>query len=559
VNPQNNRVLVTLLCAGLGIGAVLLFLNLFWWPLQEYNRRIDELEQANSDKQAEVFQILRDKKKLQQWRVLSLPGVENLPKVKGAPPNPVEDRRKALNEADDRYSKYLRDLLKKHDVKYDQIPVGRVGDVKALPQVANNVPVYTPLQFRVDARGRLGNIVRMLEEFQTTPLLHRIRNLTIKRAEKTGAKASPGEPLAVSMLVEALVVNGSQQRGERLFAYAQPPLTVSAALLAARRWPAAGLGLLPWRELYAAAAVPQRRYGDIALKNIFEGAPPYRPPTVEVVVRKTPDLLTKTFLTDVTISTYADPAVPPSMQATVEDRLTERAIKLRKLPGWYTIPLLKCCDGNTVVWGQVVSIDTRGIVFRVRLFARDPAEEPEKLRFKKADAIYRLYKTDVYDLVKANVIREEEALRTYKVPAEYWQTLVKDKVVRERGGEFTFQHDLVRGRVLKSLGDGFVLIRLDPKYCSFRNDDDERVPPHHGYCRLSVAANLTSALQRPLKDSELRELQQTVAQAPEESSRNTLEVGEGDTPPRPGAADGTGQAAPGPRKRGTPLLPARYP
>jgi hypothetical protein len=516
-------VLVTLLCAGVGIGALLLFYNLFLGPLQEYNQRIEELTKANDDKEAQILQIVRDQKKLQAWRWLSLPGVENLRKEKGVLPNAKEDRNTAFAEAKNRYGKYLSDLLKSHGVAYDVSPHAEPLQVdKNIPEVGTGVPVYTSLRFRVEGRGKWANIVKMLEDFQATPLLHRIRNVTIKQAGGTGAKASPSEPLTVSLYVEALIVNGAQKRGDNL--YAQPPMVVAGGLLAVPRQPGAGLALLPWYKFYAAAVrAPKRTYTDMALKNIFEGKPPYYEPPVKKFVEKkvepraTPDLLTYAYLTDVTILSSSDPEILPSFRATLFDRSTEALIRLRKLPGYNMIPLLKSGELSTVVWGQVVRFDTRGVVFRVKVFARDPATEPEKLRFKRADAIYNLYKTDVETLVKAKVIRPEDAPQSFKVPVNYWKGMIRDGVVRERSGRFAFQYDLIRGQVLKHAdSQNFVLIRLDEKYCSFRDDEEELGPVrlHYGYCRLPVGENLTTALLTPLKDSEVRELQQTVAQAP---------------------------------------------
>jgi hypothetical protein len=516
VDPKNNRVLVTLLVAGLGIGAVLLFYNLFWSPLQEYNGRIVELEKANAEKEAEMLQIIRDQKKLQAWRWLSLPGVENLRREKGTLPNPTEDRKSAFADAKNRYSEYLGNLLRKNGVAYDVSPQAeQLQHNKGIPEVGAGVPVYTALRFRVDGRGKLANIVKMLEEFQETPLLHRIRNLKI--AQAGGAKASAGDSLTVSMHIEALIVNGAQKRGNKL--YAEPPMTIAGGLLAVPRQPGAGLALLPWYKFYAAAVRPPKRtYDDIAYKNIFEGKPPYYPPPkiVKKEKRATPDLLTYAYLTDVTILSSTDPEILPSFRATLYDRSNETAIKLRKIPGLNWFPLLKSGELSTVVRGQVVRIDTRGVVFRVKVFSWDPAEEPEKIRYK-AHKIYSLHKTDVEALVKARVIRAEDAPNTFKVPVAYWEGMKWDGVVRERSGRFSFQYDLIRGQVLRHADSSkFVLIKLDARYCSFRDDDEELgpVPLHYGYCRLPVGENLTTALLTPLKDSEVRELQQTVAQAP---------------------------------------------
>jgi hypothetical protein len=511
MNSNNNQGAILLLCILLGGGALLLGYNLFVVPLSDYSAEIAQLEKENQEKNDKILSILRDRKKLQQWRALSLPGVESLPKVKG-PRNAAQDREHALLLAQARYVDYLRELLRKHDVKIDETPRRRSADVKSIPKVNGDVPVFTPLQFSVEARGKLDNLVKMLDEFETSPLLHRVRSVTIKQAPAAAGKA-PTEPLVLSMVVEALIVNGSQKRGDSLFAVGQPPAALDAALLALRRQPT-GLGLVPWARLYAAAVAPKRTYTDIARKNIFEGAKKPVVVAAEAEKREIDDLISQVYLWDVTITAPASGTGKGSAQATVFNRLNERAIKLRALPGWNTIPLLKDGEGNTVVRGQVVRITSRGIVFHVELFARDPEDEPSHLRYKKTDVIYGLDRSSADALIKAKVIRPEEVSRTYKVPAEFWQGLLEDRLVRAgRGGDFAFHQDLIRGRVVKMDPD-FVVIRLDEKYCSFRADRDERVRPHAGYCLLSVGMNLTAALQSPLPEPEVIELKQTVAQRP---------------------------------------------
>ena len=520
MNSNNNQGVILLFCALLGGGALLLGYNLFLVPLLDYGEEIAQLEAENQKKSDQILSILRDKKKLKEWRVLSLPGVESLPKVKG-PRNPAQDREHALVLAQALYVDYLRELIRKHDVTIDETPRRRTADTKNIPLVNGNVPVFTPLQFSVDARGNLDNLVKMLDEFQTTPLLHRIRNLTIKQAPAVAGKKA-AEPLVLSMVIEAVVVNGAQKRGDRLFSVGQGPAALDAALIALRR-PPTGLGLMPWPRLYAAAVAPKRTYTDIARKNIFEGKPAKqaRDPYEDIAeaektkAREIPDLLSTAYLTDVTITTSTSTTGTGSAKATVYDRLKERAIKLRALPGWNTVPLVKCSEGNTVIRGQVLRINTRGIVFRVELFARDPEEEPSHLRYKKTDVIYSLDRTSADALVKAKLIRPAEVGRTYKVPVDYWQDMLRDRVVRAgRGGDFSFYRELIRGRVVKKDAD-FVVIRLDEKYCSYRADrDDEPVRPHLGYCLLSVAENLATALRTPLPEPEVRELKQTVAQRP---------------------------------------------
>src|SRR5207249_4059289 len=110
-----------------------------------------------------------------------------------------------------------------------------------------------------------------------------------------------------------------------------------------------------------------------------------------------PDLVSFACLTDATVAS--------APKATLFDRATERGITLRTLPGYDWIPLVKDCDGGTVVRARVLQIDTRGIVFHVRLVAQSPEEENPKRRYKKTDVIYSLMKDEVETLIKEKKVR----------------------------------------------------------------------------------------------------------------------------------------------------------
>ncbi len=510
---SNNRNLVLVLAVAAGFGLIMLGLNLFLFPLLEYDRQIEEKSIAVNKKFVQVQQVLRDKARLQAWRTLSLPGVENLPKVKGVMPNPAADRDTAQLQAQDRYITFLRELIRKHRLTTDRIPRALPVSVKNIPEVRPGVPVYTPLQFEVDAaRGRLDGIVKLLEDLQKAPVLHRVRKLVIKKTPAAAGRVAT-EPLTLTMTLEALMVNGSAQRGDSLFAVAAKPAALDAALIGARRFPT-GLSILPWGKIYGAATSAKRNYADIARKNVFEGGPHELTDAEKLAMaeklknaRRGPDMLRGSYLTDVTIPEKA------SGRATLYNRFSEQSIRLRTAQGWNWIPLLKTGDGSTVVRGEVLRIDTRGVVFRVFLVTRSPDEEPSSRRYQQ-HAIYTLSKGDADALVKAKTIRRDEVARTFKVPYLLWGEMLGDKVVSVRGSTFSFRNNLVRGRVLKD-DDNFVLIRLDPRYCAYQDDEDEDpVRPHQGYCFLPVGERLSEALRTPLQDSEVRELQRNVAQAP---------------------------------------------
>src|SRR5262245_1432684 len=96
MNPRESSRAVVLL--GLVVGGGLLFLayRLFLVPFLQYQTEIRDAEEATAKKGTEILQITRDRVKLEQWRTLSLPGVENLPGPK-KPQYTPQEREHALH------------------------------------------------------------------------------------------------------------------------------------------------------------------------------------------------------------------------------------------------------------------------------------------------------------------------------------------------------------------------------------------------------------------------------------------------------------------------------
>lgn len=506
MNTTQDRSLTYVVLGVLVVGGLALIgYNLLLLPLLATYRDIDQQQQVNAAKQLEIAQIARDRVKLQHWRLLSLPGVENLKAARPGPRTPHE-REDALKTAEGEYSRYLRDLLARHQIDA-QFPQGRInGDSKSVPMLPGNVPAYTSMVFTVPIKAtKLPNLVAFLEELQTAPLLHRIRGLTVKEAEGTG-KASGA--LAAHLTVEALVVHGSAKRGGGLAAAGQPLVVRDAVLLAGRRMPT-GLGLPGLQEkLLAAALLPRGRvYTDLARKNIFEGAPPPPQPQtiveyvkekapVEVKPRETEDVITFAHLTDVTIAS--------APRASLYDRAIERRVELKLSLGSNWIPLLKTSDRNTVVRGKVVRIDTRGVTFHIQLKTTSGDEESPRKRFQRSDTIYEVPAAEVDALVKAKLV-PASGWSVYKVDANYWGSMLRDRVVslgRNRK-DFAFRYDLVRGKVLKA-DDDWTFFAVPERYCSFTDGSDVPLPAHHGYCFLAVGQRLADGLRTPLPDPEVR-------------------------------------------------------
>jgi hypothetical protein len=496
-NDQSKALVVL----GLIVLAGLAFLGyqLLIGPYLEYGTQIERAEKAIRDKETVVGQIVRDRAKLKQWRLLSLPGAASLSQGTAGARTPAD----AAKLTGEKYATHLYGLLKKHGVASD-FPVPNPGDPKAAPQLPGNIPAYTPIQVPIHVKEtKLKNLVGFLLEFQATPLLHRVSHLTVKHAE--GSKAAG---LTVFMTVEALVLHGAAPRGPELVAAAKGQIQPD---------------VLP-------AALPKRDYSAIPKKNVFEGKLPDPPPikkyeTVpgkpkpkpQLPPRQTPDLVTFAYLTDVTI-----PTNPGAPKATHFDRSTEQTIELQTALGSNWIPLVKDGEGYTVVRGRVLTLTTSGAVFRVEL-KTSPPEASAKSRYKSKYTIYELPEDEVYELTKTKPLLSRGKWTVYKMQRVYWDGLVRDKVVQEtpdrRTGQtsFHFKWGLIKGQVISSKGAEYVVIALPERYCSFwdeNDDDDEGVTAHPGYCSLTVGFGMMDALRAPLSSEAVRLIRAATEPAP---------------------------------------------
>jgi hypothetical protein len=524
MNPRDQSKAFAILGGIILLGTLFLGYQFIVVPLNAYNAQIEQLQESNQTKAHEVAQILRDRDKLRLWRLLSLAGVENLPPPpRGAPRTPV-DREHAVFLAKDQYGLYLHSQMKEHTGIRGDYPTSKAGDTKSVPQLLGNVPVYTPLLFTVRGKGKLADVVTLLHDLQTTPLLHRVRALSLKQAE--GGKSSD---LTIELTMEALIVNGAAQRGPNLIAAGHPQLALDMALVASRRAPT-GMGTFPYQKLLAAAWLAKNRdYSTIAKRNIFEGEQPPPPPKPKMEKmegggkpppppppkpRWTPDLISFLYLTDVTIN--GANGVP---EANVFWRDTDKWVTLGLKSDNKWIPMLKCGEGTTVVWGHVLHMDTRGVTFRVEFKTATAAQR--RIRDKKA--IYEVAEEELSTLKVSKIkLPTQGKWKVYKVHKSYWDgNLVRDEVVRVGRNKVDFvvsRWELMKGRILGQAGD-FVLIGLPDRYCSFWDEeedgeDDEGVPRHPGYCFFPIGDRMPEALRTPLEDRQVKEIRASALLAP---------------------------------------------
>jgi hypothetical protein len=370
---QRERRLAMILGVFLAGGALLLFWQLILRPLDEYDLTIASLRRDRDAVRQQVSDVLDDKKKVELWQLMSLP----------ATPGKPGD----VTLARDEYFKYLRKLL--GDSRFADITLTPMESNRTLSTQPGKKPVYIPVDINVRARASLTSLVQMLDEFQRTPLVHKIKTLKIDRPEiASAARKKREDVVTVEMTIEALVVTGAERRPVNLLGIDHRLLAVDAltvlergpalvALAPGMLSPTGPLGkrLMALREEASSrktkngkkgdAVAPDddyeeamhRNYADIAKKNIFQG-----PPTVEreapVSTGEEIDVTKFTYLTDITLADWGG-------EAYIYFRASHRKMRLRVSPGYRSFGIKDDFDDQFAIKGEVMKIESRDLYFKV--------------------------------------------------------------------------------------------------------------------------------------------------------------------------------------------------
>jgi hypothetical protein len=371
---QRERRLALILGVFLAAGGLLLFWQLILRPLEEYDLTIAGLDRDVSTVRQQVSDTLDDKKKLERWQLMSLPVT---------PGHPSE-----VTLARDEYLKYVHKLL--HDSKFADVTLTPMDTSRVIATQPGKKPVFIPVNFNVRARASLTSLVQMLQEFQRTPLLHKIKTLKIDRPEGTSAARKKREDVVtVEMTIEALVVTGADRRPTNLLGVdhrlvAVDALTVlehgpaAVALVPAVLSPTGPLGkrlMELWtlaeakkgRSGQKAKAMPEdddyeeavhRSYADIAKKNIFQGPPTVERMDVPPSTGEEIDVTKFTYLTDITFADWGG-------EAYIYFRASHRKMRLRVSPGYRSFAIKDDFDDQFAVKGEVMKIESRDLYFKV--------------------------------------------------------------------------------------------------------------------------------------------------------------------------------------------------
>jgi hypothetical protein len=266
--PTNWKFILGVAGSALILGIV--FLKFFLLPWQQNKKAIDRAEEEFDQKSRDYRTFMKEKQRLETARLLGLPRLPN------------------LEESSSKYTQYLKKLMKEcgfPDANVDIKPTGNEEKPKSQSnQGAKKKPLHIILAFQVEAKGDWTSLTKMLEKFQRTPLLHRLRTLTVTPEKTGGGKKSPR--LTINMNVEALVVNQNDKRPVNLWGV-DPKLVFVDSALALWQKPVglAWAGVLRGQALLF-PEMPKRRYADLAWVNPFVGGKPRDPEEEKYLVNK---------------------------------------------------------------------------------------------------------------------------------------------------------------------------------------------------------------------------------------------------------------------------------
>jgi hypothetical protein len=581
------------------LGSAVVFLGglfgiwLFWSALSAHSQTIDTLAQKVAESEGKIKKVNAEKPQLDRWRRLSLSA--------------------DVGTARGDYRQYLVDLMRRTGVQLDHFP-SNPPDTKSTivhPGKSGKQPIWTGLNFNIRARAKLANFVTFLQEFQKTPKMHRIKNLTLERSDNAARKEA--EMVNIQMMIEALIILDADQLQKR--AGIPERRVLAAETSAALRQLPTGLALMGWSisptgPIVAPLNPPLlsvRSYSDIGKKNFFM-AIPLTAASSDKKPEQTPDDIINMMRFNRFIGLTNDAG---RFEAKLWDSSTNGKARVKAAGGFNRIPLIQTGQFRFLVHGVVQKIEDREMIFRVTVNGAEPsnpkwwrypddgnfyrldkedlsaqvsagklrAQDRDKLYlvnrkfwenqvkrqkldvssdgssfrfvvdgsrgdvvyrdrevlivrmlgwpptapqepglgvsriYVEEEAIYRVQKHHLDQLVAAHKARPEDEDRLYVIHTPYWDRLVDDRLVRTRDGSrgFVFYRDLVKGDVIAK-DEELVVLRVADKYCYCPGDEELGIKArwHEGFCVLRIDRMVQDALLEPLPEERLKKFVKTV-------------------------------------------------
>jgi hypothetical protein len=236
-----------LITVGSTVGLAFLFLKLFWLPWQESNRRLTNLESEVDNREREFAIFMKERKRLEVFRLLGLP--------------------RNLEKGGSDYARYCQRLLRECGFKIEDFQGPTGTEARNLAPLKGKKADHITLTFLVRAQGDWAGLMKMLEKFQRTPLLHRLKSWNLE--QESGSKEKSSRKLVVNFTIEALVVNNNKKRPDDLWGV-DPRAVGLDAVLALQGGPV-GWAMLLRGQALVVPEMPDRHYADLARANPFAG------------------------------------------------------------------------------------------------------------------------------------------------------------------------------------------------------------------------------------------------------------------------------------------------
>ncbi|MCI0740163.1 MAG: hypothetical protein L0Y72_14040 [Gemmataceae bacterium] len=368
---EKNLTWILLGIVGVG-GGFFLVHQMFVKPMQDYNRQIATLQDEVDQKDLQLRTVKREKLTLEKWKLMSLPA------------NP--------DKASAEYGAFLRDVFRNAGVTMENYSGPPAIELKPVGPQAKKAG-HTPLTFTIRGKGTVSQIALALEKIQHTPLLHRVKSLTVDRPDAPGKDSrEPNPRLGVHLVMEALIVHKADARGDHL--QGPDPRAVLIDMVSALRGGPIGLGQLayaagPTSPLVAKKLVKEtgsRNYADdLRGRNVFVGAlqpPKEKPPEPDDGIN-VPEYI-RLDTTSVT------------MKEAYFRNLVHRAPPIRvssERKPYQTFRVWDEKQTKVFFWGMVLRIEQRDIYFQVR------------------DKVYRMHIGQNFDEAMAKSLSQTEVQR----------------------------------------------------------------------------------------------------------------------------------------------------
>jgi hypothetical protein len=425
-------------------------------PWSARKKTLERLQKEELDKLARRTELEKQRTKLARWTSLSLPGDQETARLE--------------------YERYLTQLLNRYKITNGREITPLNVDTKSSPTIGpNKEPIYTKLTFRVKTYATMANLMAMMDEFYRTGLMHQIRNISLQRQLAVSPQAKADE-LDVRMTIEAMIVTGADKRPYLLPNIDRRLLAVDVAPALFPRGPAVlWAGLSPGIITPGLLAEPSRDYSAIARKNVFLGRPPkeQRPQEDGTPMWMAPRFV---FLDDIT-------QTPLRMQSVLYDRLHNVNFKLRESGTYTTFPIVRDGQASHVLDGHIVRIDDRKLYYYAELAVPEAG-------FGRTPPVSKPEKSELDKLVADKVVSAEDAKRVIRYDEDYWETLLRTKVLKvgidknrftvelDRDSDTPAEEDeqgisqgnpveVLRGKVVKR-DDGYLYVLPEERYYELR-------------------------------------------------------------------------------------------